>query len=206
MSYDSVAWDFDGVLADSRAQAWRTASEILALLGITVEIGSQETFRKYFTRSEIFPQADTATLRGMHRMVMNTRTHLIQLFPCISLVARLSVPSEVVTSGLASVAQKVLGDHARTFTRIRGREVDSKRELLRSLSSESVFVTDTVVDVARCRELSLGVIAVGWGYDPADALRNAQPNFLVDSMSDLERLFARLGLLLLSNERQLDAT
>jgi phosphoglycolate phosphatase-like HAD superfamily hydrolase len=195
MKYDSVAWDFDGVLADSRAEAWRAASEILALLGMNVEIRSQETFRKYLTRSDVFQESDTVTMRAMHRLIMHSRTHLVKLFPCISLVERLAVPSEIVTSGLATVAQKILGDNAQSFVRIRGHEEDGKEALLRSITSNAIFVTDTVVDVARCRELSRAVIAVGWGYDPVDALQKANPDFLVGSTSQLEALFERLRLL-----------
>jgi phosphoglycolate phosphatase-like HAD superfamily hydrolase len=195
MTYDSVAWDFDGVLADSRAEAWRAASEILALVGIEVEIRSQETFRKYFTRSGVFRESETVTLRGMHRLVMNSRALLVKLFPCISLVARLSVPSEVVTSGLATVAHKVLGEHANSFVRIRGREDDSKEGLLRTVSDDAICVTDTVVDVARCRQLPRVVIAVGWGYDPIDALKDSAPDFFVESPPQLEELFEHLALL-----------
>jgi phosphoglycolate phosphatase-like HAD superfamily hydrolase len=195
MKYDSVTWDFDGVLADSRAEAWRAASEILALVGIDVEIRSQETFRKYLTRSDVFQESDTVTLRAMHRLIMHSRTHLVKLFPCISLVARLIVPSEIVTSGLTSVAHKILGDHAQSFVRIRGHEDDGKDALLRSMASNAIFVTDTVVDIARCQQLSRAVIAVGWGYDPVDALQKANPDFFVGSTSQLEVLFERLGLL-----------
>jgi phosphoglycolate phosphatase-like HAD superfamily hydrolase len=198
MKYEAVAWDFDGVLADSRAEAWRAASEILALVGIDVEVRSQETFRKYLTRSDVFQKSDTVTLRAMHRLIMHSRTHLVKLFPCIALVPRLAVPSEILTSGSAAVAQKILGDNAQSFARIRGHEEDGKEALLRSMSSNAIFVTDTVVDVARCQELSRAVIAVGWGYDPVDALQRASPDFLVESTSQLEVLFERLGLLRVS--------
>src|SRR5690348_2954088 len=102
MKYQSVAWDFDGVLVDSRTEAWRAASEILALFGATVEIQSQDVFRQYFVRDGIVPETETSTLRDMHRLVMRSRAHRLQLFPCVSLVPRLNVPSEIVTSGLAS--------------------------------------------------------------------------------------------------------
>jgi phosphoglycolate phosphatase-like HAD superfamily hydrolase len=195
LKYDSVVWDFDGVLVDSRAEAWRAASEILALLGTEVDIRSQETFRHYFTQGGTMRESDTAILRAMHRLVMQSRTQLLKPFPCLALVARLNVPAEIVTSGLATVARTVLGEHANLFVSIRGREIDSKDALLRTVSINAICVTDTVVDIARFHRQSRPAIAVGWGYDSIAALKSADPDFLVESMSQLEMLFEQLGLL-----------
>jgi len=195
LRYDSVVCDFDGVLVDSRSEAWRTASEILALLNIKVDIQSQETFRDYFTRGGMFPDSDREILRSMHRMVMQSRVHLLKLFPCSTLVARLNIPSEIVTSGLASVAEKVLGKQAKLFVNIRGRENGTKDKLLRTVSRNAICITDTVVDIARCHEQALAVIAVGWGYDSIVALKSSRPDFLVESVAQLETLFRKLNLL-----------
>lgn len=195
MRYHRVVWDFDGVLVDSRAEAWRAASEILALLNIKVDIRSQETFRYYFTRGGVVEDADRKTLRSMHRLVMQSRAHLLQPFPCLALVARLNVPSDIVTSGSAAVAKAVLGVQAKLFVNIRGHESGAKGTLLRTVSRDAVCITDTVVDVARCREQALAVIAVGWGYDSVDALKSSRPDFLVESLAQLEALLGELELL-----------
>jgi phosphoglycolate phosphatase len=185
----------DGVLVDSRSEAWRAASEILALLNIEVDIQSQEIFRHYFTRGGIFPDSDRETLRSMHRLIMRNRVHLLKPFPCLALVARLNVPSEIVTSGSTSVAQMVLGEQAKLFVSIRGRESGAKDELLRTVSRNAICITDTVVDIARCHDQALAVIAVGWGYDSIVALKSSRPHFLVESVAQLETLFGELDLL-----------
>jgi len=195
LSYGRVVWDFDGVLADSRAESWRAASELLALLGIEVEISSQETFRRYFTRGGVLPDQDREVLRSMHGLVMQRRANLLETFPCLSLVARLNVPSEIVTSGSAAIARTVLGGRAGLFVNIRGRESGAKGDLFRTLARDAVCITDTVVDVARCRDLSLGVVAVGWGYDTSGALRSSRPDFLVESTAELEVVLGQLELL-----------
>jgi phosphoglycolate phosphatase-like HAD superfamily hydrolase len=100
-----------------------------------------------------------------------------------------------VTSGLAAVAQKVLGEQAQLFVSIYGHENGAKNSLMRALSDNAIFITDTTVDVARCREYGLTVIAVGWGYDSLDALRQAGPDFLVESQAQLEALLGDLKLL-----------
>lgn len=195
MRYDRVVWDFDGVLVDSRSEFWCAASEILALLGIKVDIRSQETFRQYFTRDGIVPDSDRTILRAMHRLIMQSRAHLLEPLPCLTLVARLNVPSEIVTSGLAAVAQKVLGEQAKLFVNIRGQESGTKESLMRMVSRNAIFITDTIVDIARCHEQALAVIAVGWGYDTLAALKSSRPDFLVESSAQLEALLGELGVL-----------
>lgn len=195
MKYDRVVWDFDGVLVDSRSEAWRAASEILALIGIKVDIQSQETFRKYFTQAGIIPEADRETLRAMHRLVMKSRAHLLKLHPCLALAARLNVPSEIVTSSSVTVPQQVLGEHTELFVNIRGQESATKGALLRTLSRNAIFITDTIVDIKRCHDHGLAVIAVGWGYDSIVALRHSSPDFLVESSAELEALLGKLELL-----------
>ncbi len=195
MKYDRVVWDFDGVLVDSRSEAWRAASEILALVGINVDIQSQETFRKYFTQDGIISEADRETLRAMHRLVMNSRAHLLELQPCLVLVARLNVPAEIVTSSSVTLVQQALGEQAKLFVNIRGQERDTKGALLCTLSPNAIFITDTIVDIKRCHELGLTVIAVGWGYDSIVALNRSNPDFLVESSVELEALLDELQLL-----------
>ena len=195
LKYDRVVWDFDGVLVDSRSEAWRAAAEILALVGINIDIQSQETFRKYYTQDGIISEADRKTLRAMHRLVMNSRVHLLELQPCLGLAARLKVPAEIVTSSSVILVQQALGEHAKLFVNIRGQESDTKVALLRTLPLNAIFITDTIVDIKRCHELSLTVIAVGWGYDSIIALRDASPDFLVESSSELEMLLDKLQLL-----------
>ena len=198
MSYERVVWDFDGVLVDSRLEAWRVASEILALTDIKVDIQSQETFRKYFTQDGIISEADQETLRAMHRLVMNSRAHLLELQPCLSLVARLNVAAEIVTSSSVTLVQQALGEQAKLFVNIRGQESDTKGALLRTLSPNAIFITDTIVDIKRCHELGLTVIAVGWGYDSIVALRHSSPDFLVETLAELEALLDELKLLRIS--------
>jgi phosphoglycolate phosphatase-like HAD superfamily hydrolase len=195
LRYDRVIWDFDGVLVDSRSEAWRAASEILGLLAIKVDIRSQETFRKYFTQDGVVADSDRAILRAMHRLIMQSRAHLLEPLPCLALVGRLNVPSEIVTSGSAAIAQSILGEQAKLFLNIRGQESDTKDALLRTLSHNAVFITDTIVDVARCHDRALAVIAVGWGYDPIAALKSSRPDFLVESSAQLEALLGELELL-----------
>ena len=195
MTYERVVWDFDGVLVDSRLESWRAASELLALLRMEISIESQETFRKYFTREGVFSDADRSVLKDMHRLIMKRRADSLTLHPCVQLVARLKVPSEVITSSLRIVAERVLGKYVAAFTNIRGHEDNSKEALLRATATNAIFITDTVVDVERCRKDSIPVIAVTWGFDSASELEKAKPDFLAQSSEQLAAIFSELRLL-----------
>lgn len=195
LRYERVIWDFDGVLVDSRLEAWRAASELLALLGITVSVRSQDEFRRFFTGGDLLSDPDRATLRATHRLIMRSRADLLDPHPCLALVERLSVPSEIMTSGLEAFAKSVLGDREKLFAAIRGNETGPKGSLLQAAPPASIFVTDTIGDIARCRDRGLDVIAVGWGYDSLPALRNARPDYLVESPIQLESLFKGFNLL-----------
>ncbi|UPT69029.1 MAG: hypothetical protein M0D57_10590 [Sphingobacteriales bacterium JAD_PAG50586_3] len=195
MKYDSVIWDFDGVLVDSRKEAWRAGSEILCLLGIEIDIQSQLTFRSYFTQDGIFTEADRLILRAVHGLIMQSRTDQLIPLPSLKIVTKLKVDSEIVSSGLASVAEAVVGDAAKFFTNIRGREHGTKEELFKTISPTAICITDTIVDVERCHKQSLPVIAVGWGYDSISILKGSRPTYFVESFTQLEGLFRKLDLL-----------
>jgi phosphoglycolate phosphatase-like HAD superfamily hydrolase len=195
LNYDSVIWDFDGVLADSQAATWQAASDILSLLGTKAEIRSQEIFRRYFKKSDAQADWETLALRDMLRLVMKDRAHLLRIFPCIELVPHLRVPSRIISSGLAVVAQTALGRHGTLFADIRGREHGTKDQLLRSVSDRGIFISDTVGDISRSHEQSRTVIAVGWGYDSIAALKKANPTFLAESSTQLEALLRNAGLI-----------
>lgn len=194
-SNDSIIWDFDGVLADSRVLAWKTGSEILQLLGLDIVISDQETFRDHFVRPTNRPQLETNLLASMHRLVMRTRATQIAFFPSLDLVSSTNVPNDIVTSGLAEVARKALGRKAALFRNIRGREDGDKSALLKRCSPRSLFVTDTGVDICRGRNRGLTVVAVGWGYDPAPVLEAEHPTFFARTNEELGEILRSLALL-----------
>lgn len=193
--FERLVWDFDGVLGDTRVLSWRVAEEILGLLGVNVAIDSQEVFREYMVRGGAITPKETQILRDMHRLVMRSRAAEIALFDAVTLIERLAVPSEIVTSGLADVARIALKEKALSFTRIRGQECGSKEALLDDLTSAALFITDTTVDVRRARQRSIPTVAVSWGYDPASALQREGPTHLVHSPEALEALLRELSVL-----------
>lgn len=190
----NIVWDFDGVIGDTRTLSWTIAEEIIEILGEHVTIEKQEVFRDYFIRGQNVTPEETRILRGMHRLVMRTRASKIHLFDCVAVLPNLVVPSEIVTSGLAAVASIALGDLKSHFTRVRGSEAGSKSNLLADFGSETLFITDTIVDVQRAAERGIATLAVTWGYDTKVELERVRPNWVVDTKIELTGLLSDLQL------------
>jgi phosphoglycolate phosphatase-like HAD superfamily hydrolase len=190
-----VAWDFDGVLGDTRQIAWRAAEDILRPLGTCIAIDSQECFREHMIRGGTVAPEETTALRSMHRLIMRSKASEIPLFAAVEILDRLKVQSELVTSGLAEVARIALKDKAARFWRIRGSETGTKGDLLDGLPPNSLFITDTTVDVRRASQRGIATVAACWGYDSESALKREDPTYLASSSKDLVSLLTELGLL-----------
>ena len=196
-----VGWDADGVLLDSNAVACKAAEDIVALFQPGARIASRLEYRAVFggdAHARLVGPKNAATLRAMHRLLMRARAPQVPLFEeCLGVLRRLRSRPILITAAFADGVRHVLGAHASLFVDIRGREVGPKEQLLAGAASTmSAYVTDTVRDVNRCRECGIPVIAVTWGYDTADALRSASPDFLAGSTLELEQALSDRSLLI----------
>ncbi|MGB5822562.1 MAG: HAD family hydrolase [Proteocatella sp.] len=60
--------------------------------------------------------------------------------------------------------------------------------------SEAVYIGDSDVDVITAKNAAITSIAVTWGYRPKQTLVNEQPDYIVDSVPELEELLNSLFL------------
>ena len=49
-----------------------------------------------------------------------------------------------------------------------------------------VYVGDEVRDIEACRDAGVKIIAVTWGWDPHDAIKNNSPDFIANEPQDIE--------------------
>lgn len=188
-----IGWDADGVLLDSRAAGWRAAGDILALFGVSEVIDSPERHRKVFgaaAQEALVGRDDAHVLRAVHRLVMRARTADIRLFSdVLDVAAAAPAASLVITAAYAAGVRAALAAQAAMFVDIRGRETGPKEALLAEAAGYlTLYITDTVRDIQRCRDVGIPVVAVTWGYDTAADLRRARPDDLVTCSQDLARL------------------
>lgn len=196
----TVGWDADGVLIDSHPIALQATADIAELLAPAVQLGTQVDLtraRGVPGRNDHLSTSDVATLRAMHRLVMRARATRVALFDeALAVVRLLRCPPILITAAFAVGVRQALGGHASLFKSIMGRESNTKEELLAGAAqSMALYITDTVRDIARCRNVGLPVVAVGWGYDGADDLIRATPDCFVSTPRELTRFLAAQQLL-----------
>ncbi|MFA6116361.1 MAG: hypothetical protein WC729_20360 [Sphingomonas sp.] len=206
MSYVTrLGWDADGVVLDSRATAWSVTEGIVALFGPRPIIGSQERNKEAFGKAAQVRMAGTdgaTTLRAMHRVLMRARSDEVGRFDAVlDVVEQSAIPPLLITAAYAQGVYQALGDRARLFGAILGREDGAKDALIARAASDGMrwYVTDTVRDLARCRAAGVGVIAVSWGYDPHPRLAEARPDALATTPKELADCLMQLGLMNICN-------
>ena len=143
------------------------------------------------------------TLREMHRLAMREKAVRIPLHnELLTLLSNLKCPVGIITAGYAKTATRCLGDRVCAFRFVRGREDGSKTELLSACRTgdflSPIYVSDTVRDIRRCRNVSLPVCAAAWGhaYDDSDDLRAERPDWIVRDIQELSKLLRELQLIL----------
>jgi phosphoglycolate phosphatase len=60
-------------------------------------------------------------------------------------------------------------------------------------ASEVIYVGDEQRDIVACKKVGVKVVWVGWGYDAAEAVQFARPDYMVDSPEELLQVIQRLA-------------
>jgi phosphoglycolate phosphatase-like HAD superfamily hydrolase len=197
----TLAFDADGVLVDSRAVAFKAAADIVGLFNDPAAITTRDDYNAAFgaaAQKRLAGEDGPAYLRALHRLLMRARAGQIGVFEeCLAVVQKMNQRPLLITAAYAAGIRQALGDRANLFLDIHGRECGNKETLLQQAADTGVklYVTDTVRDITRCRACGISIIAVTWGYDPACAIADAKPDFIVEDAAALTRVLGRLSLL-----------
>ena len=194
-----VIFDFDGVLYDSLAHVWSIIKPILDKRKI--DISSKEEFCKLFDRN--FFEAierrlqDKKIMAQLKKEMMHVLAQKYNppIFPLIAkVVAELSKHYilAIQSSNFKEAMHRILKRDGiyKYFSAIVGADEESSKakrilKLLKQLSPEAVFVTDTVGDIQEAREVGIQSIAVSWGYQPYHQLKKAQPIDMAETPKEL---------------------
>lgn len=196
--FDAVGFDYDGVIADSRAVAFNAATEIANLFGRQDQITSMFQYRAVFTQLERLCEGDVSSeeaLRALHRLMMRTRTAQVPLFePVLALAGRLSTEKVIITSTLRGTVLRRLAGNEYIFKTVLGHEDGLKEENLAQWSAgkRCVYITDNVRDIHHCRGCAVKVIAVTWGFDTPEDLARAAPDWSVNNVSELQKILTNI--------------
>jgi phosphoglycolate phosphatase-like HAD superfamily hydrolase len=202
-----IAFDFDGVIADSMPVALEEYRAIIAAHFPSIPLpNTQEDLALIFpgplkTSLRRFGLGDDGSKKffDLHSNAMRSRSHDIRLFGEVAeLVAGLATTSfAIVTSAYSSAVREILerngyGRLAREVF-VLGRELSmpksAKFKLLAEEQGQSladvVKVGDMVSDILYAREAPVTIWSVGWGYHPIEYLSAFAPDRAIPSQREL---------------------
>ncbi|MBS1776153.1 MAG: HAD family hydrolase [Bacteroidetes bacterium] len=196
--------DFDGTIADTTATAVTGIKRVLQLIGENDNASNVSSFAdywrffgKYSELKNIEPD-QTIVLRELHRKYMDAHANTTNLFDDVmNIYWELERKPIIVSSAYFKTIVTGLGDSSDCFHKIYGLDTAPKQELLKKMKERYnyIYVTDTRIDITRCKNVGVPVIAVTWGFDSKEVLQNASPDFYVDTTSELRKILCELKLM-----------
>lgn len=190
-----VLFDFDGVIADSYALSFEVAKIVHPHL-------TEEAYVPMWD-GNIFSEAKMAHCTPECRdhdfyNEYSPRAGTIQLIPGAAafldtLAARhqLVVISSSITTDVMQIATR--NGIAHYFSDVLGKDVHtSKVEKIHTIldryearTDDCVFVTDTLGDMKEASGVGVGIIGVGWGFQPRERLERGSAFRIVDTPAEL---------------------
>ncbi|WP_111682844.1 HAD family hydrolase [Winogradskyella tangerina] len=196
MNPEVVITDFDGVVGNSLRTAIEVAKGIVNLFDENEVVEQFDDYRRLIGKHGTLPHREK--LREMHRLLMEHHGASIKPFTdVLQMYSALKRKPYVLSSSYIGTIEKVLSDNVSIFEAIYGFEEGPKEVLLNRLKQDLrfIYITDTIVDIARCKSIDVPVIAVTWGYDGKELLQNAKPDFLIDTPMELKNVLRNLNLI-----------
>lgn len=201
MKAQIVVSDFDGVVGNSLPTAINVVREIVGLFDKSEPVNSFEDYRRLLGKNTalkgVTPE-QTETLRELHRIVMQHKGNEIKLFSGVLRVySQLKRKPFISSSSYSGTIRKALGKYADAFEAVHGFDSGKKENVLAQLKSDMdfIYITDSKIDIKRCREVGVPVIAVAWGYDSVETLQNAKPDFFAANCKELKMILKNLNLI-----------
>ncbi|OGV72526.1 MAG: hypothetical protein A3K19_32835 [Lentisphaerae bacterium RIFOXYB12_FULL_65_16] len=204
-----IAFDYDGVLADSLEHNLAVAAHVCASLGHarTATLADVERLENVsFTALGLELGMSPAMAAEFDRQCLanpDVATAQVGLFAGIpEAVQALAATCQlaVVSSNAAATVQPLLAAHGlqRFFQWILGAETaGNKADKLAALAAQLdvsranvVMVGDGVSDIRAAKAAGVRSVAVTWGYHSRAKLERERPDHIVDTPVDLVRIFA----------------
>jgi phosphoglycolate phosphatase-like HAD superfamily hydrolase len=203
-----IIFDFDGVLADTRPFMLQTAGEICAQLGYpcTPTPADQEALPAMsfdnLGRQLGIPEEKIPEFTRRNLAAFNTHPEPMPAFPGIDhVVLQLAERFRLglVTGNGAGVVRKYLAHYGldACFEILLsledpGSRVDKVRRILSALgdpSGQAFMIGDSVSDIHAARQAGISCVAVAWGHQSVEKLRQAGPDVILDKPAALLTYF-----------------
>ena len=194
MKYRTVIFDFDGTLADSAALSLDIMNSLAPEFGFAPASDDELPQLKKMSARELLakrihiPLWNIPKLRRLERRVREKfakRAGEIRVFDAIPEMMRSLFAAGLEIGVVSSNSQEIVGSvlgradiethfiHAGSRFFGKTRAIKSALEEYSVDRSHAIYVGDELRDLDACRKVGIDMIAVGWGFNAADALRSA---------------------------------
>ncbi|MFT4929208.1 MAG: phosphoglycolate phosphatase [Phenylobacterium sp.] len=203
MNKNAVIFDFDGTLADSFDTSHRVMN-VLAKKYRFKSIDSDDLKRlKELPLTKILSDLGIAPYKiplvmAAGKKLLKDQVDSIPLHQGVSaLLAQLSQHYSlgIVTTNGAQVIKAfqqrhnlVPMDFIYSDIRLSGKGRTLKQALKKQKIKRALYVGDEIRDIQAARKAGIAVVAVCWGYNSKQALAAYEPDYLVESCAELERV------------------
>ncbi|MGZ6346727.1 MAG: HAD family hydrolase [Anaerolineales bacterium] len=207
-----IAFDYDGVLADSLDHNLLVAEQACRHLGLSLfptqkDIEQLENMSfKDIGRQIKVPENQIKDFTDFIFDRLEREPNTLSIFEGIAeLLLQLSKQHTlvVVTTNTQKVVERFLNKHGleKCFARIMGDEWQgSKHEKIIQAAQQfnfekhSVYLAgDTISDIREARLAGINSIAVSWGYQSRSKLLEESPNFFADTPQDILDIFEAIS-------------
>ncbi len=199
--YRLLILDFDGVLSNSLQICMEEVNRLRVEFPSLPEVHGRRDMIKLFSvqlRHSLhrfgLDDALTKSFFDYHSRAMSHRSHEIEPFyGAVSALVACSLSKIIVTSSYShsvyNILRKCSDFHKGLIQQVYGREEQkSKTEKIRDALktfdvdvSEALYIGDLASDVLYCREVPVDIACVGYGYHPAEYLRQFNPAYILES-------------------------
>jgi phosphoglycolate phosphatase len=205
-----LLWDFDGTLANT----WESGQEIYNEIArrhrfspMTDPEAARRMSTREFLRHHRIPLLKIPLVMREWHAALRSRMSAVPLFPGIhdmlialhqtgrALGILSSNQEENIRLCLRSRNVEGLFDFVISYPRLFGKASGIRRVLRKHglARSELLYVGDEVRDIEAARKAGVDSVAVGWGLNPPEMLRQASPTHLIERADELPGLLDRAG-------------
>ena len=191
--YKNFVFDFDGVLAHSGNLMFEALNYGLGKYGIpSISITEFKEKSKYelIKEKQISWFKTFLVIRQAKKYMALNIEQIEKIKPILALVKKYKISAFIISSNSVQNIEKILGEDAKLFSEIYGDcGLFGKEKFLKKFKTTSLYFTDEVRDIVQCKKVKLPVVAVSWGLDSTEKLKESNPLDILNEYSEIEKYF-----------------
>lgn len=194
-----IVFDFDGTLADSWGEMVKVLKEFRPEIGqnelnVFREYGAARAIKKLnLSLREVLVMM--VKVNGIMKKSMDKVKPFVGIKELLENLRERKIEIGILTSNNKSNIEEWLKiNEIKVDWVVAERTLLSKDKKIKRVADENtVYVGDEVRDIEACQRIGVPVVAVTWGVNSKKALIEAKPDYLAESVRDLEKSLLTLS-------------